>query len=340
MPIGTDLVLHEENDPEAVRRDGRRLGQVIERAARRYETPLAVPLMDLNLEKADLLGRIGVAADQAESYLFSEPPGEEIFEAARASAGARFNAASQAYFDAIRYIAGNTDLVPIGMLIGPFSLMTKLVADPIVAVAMAGMGLTADEDASVRLAERGLALAEAAISRSLAAQIRAGAKAVIVCEPAANVVFLSPNMIADGSDIFDRYVIQPNLRLRRRMDEAGVDLIFHNCGELNDQMVAQFATRLDPVILSLGSSRKLWEDAALVPDQVVLYGNLPTKTFYSDAAMPVEKVERLTVELLEKMRACRHPHILGSECDVLHVPGAGDTIRRKVERMLHCCCPV
>jgi hypothetical protein len=36
------------------------------------------------------------------------------------------------------------------------------------------------------------------------------------------------------------------------------------------------------------------------------------------------------------MARCGHPHILGSECDVLSVPGCEETIRRKVERMLTC----
>jgi hypothetical protein len=34
------------------------------------------------------------------------------------------------------------------------------------------------------------------------------------------------------------------------------------------------------------------------------------------------------------MRGTGHPFILGSECDVLHVPEAAETIRRKVEAML------
>jgi hypothetical protein len=77
--------------------------------------------------------------------------------------------------------------------------------------------------------------------------------------------------------------MRPNLRIREQLASAEVDLIFHDCGELTGFMVEQFATRLDPAILSMGSSRKLWEDAALVPKSVVLFGNLPTKTFYSDA---------------------------------------------------------
>jgi hypothetical protein len=158
----------------------------------------------------------------------------------------------------------------------------------------------------------------------------------MVCEPAANRVYLSPKQIGSGSDIFERYVMQPNLRIKQGLDDAGVDLIFHDCGELTALMVEQFATRLDPVILSLGSSRKLWEDAAVVPKHVVLYGNLPTKNFYSDDTVPLDAVPVMVRELIEKMRIAGHPHILGSECDVLHVPGASETIRRKVEAMLAC----
>jgi len=90
------------------------------------------------------------------------------------------------------------------------------------------------------------------------------------------------------------------------------------------------------VILSLGSSRRLWEDAALVPKTTVLYGNLPTKRFYSDALIDLDQVRRLTVELLHRMRAADHPFILGSECDVLSVPGHEQTIIGKVQEFLSC----
>ena len=69
-----------------------------------------------------------------------------------------------------------------------------------------------------------------------------------------------------------------------------------------------------------------------MPEDVVLYGNLPTRSFYSDSAMPVEEVVRLTKELAAQMKACGHAHIPGSECDVLFVPEAGETIREKSER--------
>ena len=336
MPIGTDLVLHEHEDAEAITLDGGRLGQVTAEAARRYGTPLAIPLMDLRLEKADLLATFGVAAAGVDTFHFHKAPSEEDLARVAAAASGAFAPRNQAYIDAVRYVAAQSDLVAVGMAIGPFSLMTKLMEDPIMPIALAGKGVTADEDDGVLMAGRCLALAELAVRRSLEAQVRAGAKAILVCEPAANVVYLSPKQIEGGSDIFERFVMQPNLRLKALLDAAGVDLILHDCGELNTFIVREFAVRIHPAILSLGSTQKLWEDAVVVPKDVVLFGNLPTKNFYSDAAVPVERVEEMTLDLIEKMREAGHPHILGSECDVLHVPDAAQTIRHKVDVMLKC----
>ena len=125
----------------------------------------------------------------------------------------------------------------------------------------------------------------------------------MVCEPAASTAFLSPRMIKRGSSIFERLVLEPNSRLCRILRDAKADLIFHNCGELTREMVRAFAIRLEPAVLSLGASRNLWEDAALVPDSVVLYGNLPSKSFYSDGDMPVEEVRRRCGELVRAMDA-------------------------------------
>lgn len=336
MPIGTDLVLHEHQDAEAIMRSGRRLGAVMAESAARYRAPLAIPLMDLRLEKADLLARIGAGGSDIDTFHFAEPPSEEVLALAEATKEAPFTERGQAHIDSIRYIAEQTGLLPVGMAIGPFSLMTKLMADPITAVAMAGTGMTGEESFEVLMAERCLQLARATVTRSLAAQIRAGAKAVIVCEPAANAVYLSPKQIARGSDIFERFVMEPHLAIKAQLDAAGVDLIFHDCGELIPEMVTAFGHGIHPVMLSLGSSRCLWEDAARVPKDVVLFGNLPTKNFYSDEAMSLEKVEAMTGELLTRMKETGQPFILGSECDVLHVPQAAATIRRKVDLMLTC----
>ncbi len=336
MPIGTDLVMHEESDPEQVRSQGAALGRVVERAARRWGTPLAIPLMDLRLEKIDLLALAGVPELEAECFHFSSPLDESALAAMCAEQTVPFCTGSTARDQALAYIAAQPDLVAVGMAIGPFSLATRLMADPITAAAMAGSGVDADDSAEVRLLWQCLRVAEAAVLRSARSQIGLGAKAIMVCEPAASISFISPRQIKAGSNLFERLVMEPNLRLKAAFDAAGCDLIFHDCGELIDPMVEAFAHRLHPAILSLGNSRKLWEDACLVPSDVVLYGNLPTKSFYSDGAMPIEEVIRRTSELVANMKACGHPHIVGSECDVLFVAEAQETIRKKVAAMMTC----
>lgn len=324
MPIGTDLVLRQHTDSENLLLDGARLGGVVAEAARRFNLPLGVPLMDLTLEKAALVAAHGVSAAEAGAFHFHETPAEmrPVAPTPRMLATC----------DAIRYVAATTDLLPVGMGIGPFSLATKLVADPITPVFLAGTGATAEDDIEVRRLERVLELAEGIVRQYLTAQIEAGAKAIILCEPAANQVYFSPKQLAQGYEVFDRYVMAPNRRVRALLADAGVDLLFHDCGELTAGMVERFAT-LDPAILSLGSSRCLWEDAARVPTSTVLYGNLPTKRFYSDA-LTLAEVRELTAGLIARMRDTRHPFILGSECDVLSVPGREAVIWEKVEAML------
>jgi uroporphyrinogen-III decarboxylase len=337
MPVGADLVLREKSDAEDIMLDGRRLGIVVAEAAHRFNTPLAFPLMDLKIEKSALGTALGIDSAELDTFHFTEAPTQEQFDRVRSWFETSATPRMAASGDALAYVAENTDLIPVGMSIGPFSLMTKLLADPITAIYMAGLGTSAAEDPEVAAVEACLSLAEMVILNSLAYQQSKGAKAVFICEPAANVAFLSPKQLEDGADIFERYVMQPNLRLKASLDELGMDLIFHNCGELVDMMVKEF-TRLDPVILSLGSSRILWEDSKLVSKSIVLYGNLPTKKFYSDELVSVDQAVELACELIEKMKATGHPFILGSECDVLSVEGCETSIRTKVSAFMNCSC--
>ncbi|MGA3132476.1 MAG: uroporphyrinogen decarboxylase family protein [Terracidiphilus sp.] len=334
MPIGADLVLHEESDPDTVRNQGDALGRVIEKTATRWKTPLAIPLMDLRLEKIDLVARVGVSQKEAEAFHFTAPLDDETVVTLCGRDAGLFCPGSVARDQALAYIASIPGLLPIGMTIGPFSLVTRLMADPIAAAAMSGSGISPEDSGEVHLLMQCLQIAEATVERSIRSQVAHGARAIMICEPAANTAFLSPRQLRAGSSVFERLVMQPNLRLNSVLEELGCDLIFHNCGELIDAMVEAFAQRFHPVVLSLGSSRKLWEDARLVPADVVLYGNLPTKSFYSDGAMPVAEVIRRAEALVAKMKACGHPHILGSECDVLFVPEACDAILKKVDAMM------
>ncbi len=334
MPIGTDLVLHEESDPGAVRLDPERFSRVLEKTARRYKTPFAVSLMDLQLEKRWMLGALGVSEAEASSFHFATASTEAQALAVAAAAAGPLPPLMAANAEAIRLLSKRCpDLAPCGMVIGPFSLMTKLLADPITPVYLAGSGLTAAEEPEVALVERCLELALMVIERSVKEQAAAGAQFIFLAEPAANKVYVSPHQLDAGSDVFDRYVMAPNRTVRRWIAEGGADLLFHCCGELTDGMIRHFG-ELNPAILSLGSSTPLWEVAPLVPERTVLFGNLPSKKFSSDRDLSDDDVRRLTRELVAKMAAVGRPFILGSECDILSVAGCECAIHRKVDAFL------
>ena len=336
LPIGTHMVLHEKANHETIIHHGDQLGAVMIEAAHYYKSPLAIPLMDLTLEKEAILAILGVPAEEREKFHFDNLPAADAVE--KVSTAPFMIPRMESTCEAVRYVAEREKqegVIALGMGIGPFSLMTKMLSDPITPVFMAGTGMTCEDDEDVALMECVMELSTQIILRYLTEQAKAGAKAIIVCEPAANLVFFSPNQLAEGSDVFERFVMQPNLKIKAKFDELGVDLIFHDCGELTDGMVKSF-NRLKPVMLSLGCSRTLWKDAALVSKDIVLYGNLPSKKFYSDEAVSVADVERMTRELLINMKKAGHPFIMGTECDVLSVPGHEESIKRKVDAMMSC----
>ncbi|OGV52706.1 MAG: hypothetical protein A2X49_16710 [Lentisphaerae bacterium GWF2_52_8] len=336
MPIGADLVLKEKPNHQEIIYDGRKLGDVIIETAKKFKTPLAFPLMDLSVEKEWLMTILGTPEEKIESVHFNKCPSaaetDKIFDTLAKAKEAQ-TPRMKANCDALRHVSKKSELLPVGMAIGPFSMMTKLLDDPITPVFLAGSGIKASEDDEVKLVESSLEISLAVILKSIRLQVEAGAKAICLCEPAANKVYISPNQIEEGSDIFDRYVLTFNKRIKKLLDELGADLIFHDCGELTDSMVSKY-NELDSAIMSLGCSRKLWEDARLISKNTILFGNLPTKKFYSDKDVSKEDVATLSREILEKMKLAQHPFILGSECDVLSVPGYSKTILEKLEVML------
>lgn len=335
VPIATHLVLHEQADPDAILVNGRRLASVMSETARRFDSPLALPIMDLTLEKELMLSLLGLGGDERAKYHFEGRPSPE----AVALLSKRIDVASlpriAANLEALSIIARSGELMPVGMSIGPFSLLSKLVSDPITGIYMAGAGTRADDDESVAQLVELLALAERVIADSCEAQVAAGAKAIFVCEPAANTVYFSPKQMREGSSVFEDFVIAPNLRLKKVLDSVGADLVFHDCGELSPEMIRAFA-RLDPVMMSFGSPVKLWEAAELLPKDIVIYGNLPTKKFYSDIDIPLDRVGAMADDIAQRMRDTGHPYVIGSECDVLSMPGYEKAIMAKVQRFCSC----
>jgi uroporphyrinogen-III decarboxylase len=197
MPVGADLVLREKPDAEEILLDGARLAAVVEETARRFRTPLAIPLMDLTVEKAVLLDLLGVPAEEAAAFHFDEAPGAGALERA-ASSPAFPGRRLRANIDAVAHVARRDDLIAAGMAIGPFSLATKLIADPIPPVFMAGKGVTGADDPEVRMLEEVLEAATRVVLRSVEEQVKAGARMVMIAEPAANRVYFSPKQLEAG----------------------------------------------------------------------------------------------------------------------------------------------
>jgi uroporphyrinogen-III decarboxylase len=332
LPIATHLVLHEKADPEAILLSGPRMADVMAETARRFASPLALPVMDLTLEKDFMLRAMGIAAADAAAYHFDAPPSSAqraALDAADPLAHARI-AANCAALRALRDLRDREALVPVGMSIGPFSLLSKLLRDPIVPIFLAGSGESPEDSEEVALLQALLPICESVVRRTCAAQIDAGAAAIFVCEPAANSVFFSPKQIEEGSSVWDDYVVGPNKRLKALFDSRGADLLFHDCGSLTNRMVASFAA-LDPAMISFGSPVRLWEVEPFVPTTTVIYGNLPTKKFYSDEEVPLSALPAMVGEIEGKLRASGHPFIVGSECDVLSMPGYEGAIMEKVK---------
>jgi uroporphyrinogen-III decarboxylase len=336
MPVAVDLVLHEDGDAQSVERvlnDGQALGRLVVRTARRFGVPLALPHMDLTLEKQLLLQGRHVDAGAAAAFHFKDVPTEAEVQAMVDGLAAPLPPGLRAQEEAVRFVSEEApDLVPCAMTIGPFSLMTTLLDDPISAVYLATMGTTAKDDPAVALLDIALDLSIRAVERSLRAQLEAGAKLAVLCEPAVNKVYLSPRQMKASSTGFDRLVMANLRRYKSALDEHGADLFLHDCGELTGTILSALV-ELDPAIVSLGSSESLWEAAKIVPQTTVLYGNLPSKQFYSDRVISEADVAQRAQNLIEHMNAIGRPFILGTECDVLYVSGAESAIWAKLDVM-------
>ncbi len=336
VPVGTDLLLHEQENMDRVLNDGSLLGQVIAQAAERYHSPLAIPLMDLRIEKQMLAEMLNIPHNRYEIFHLDATPDKTMIDSIRRYVQNSDSPRPNATIQAVRYIAEQTDFVPIGMVIGPFSLMVKILDEPVLNVYAAATGAGGSSEDAVMLFAT-LEMATELILAYIDRQVDAGASAIFLCEPAANMIYISPHQLADDvngrPDIFDRCVIHYNRVIARHLARRRVDLIFHDCGELTDTMVSRFGHELHPSVLSLGSSRRLWEDAPRVPDDVVLYGNLPSKRFYSDIETPLHMIDRMAADLTRRMAEINRPFILGTECDVLAVDGCECTISQKVMRL-------
>ena len=181
--------------------------------------------------------------------------------------------------------SGAVDGVPVACVCGPFSTAR-----------------TADAEAPwpERLRE-----AENSVADSIRSLAAAGTPAIVIQEPELNLRTLPRP--------FESVVLEPYARLREVFREAGVDALLQVTGVLTRDHVSGLARALHPAVLSLGPSRRLCEDAALVPKDIVLHGNLAASLFTGSLHDLTRRVERLRRE----MRASGHPHLLGTDGSAL-----------------------
>ena len=83
MVLATDLVLKEKANHEELLNDGDELGKIILESANRYDLALALPFMDLSLEKQWLLTLMGIENSKIEKFHFDENLNEAIIESVK-----------------------------------------------------------------------------------------------------------------------------------------------------------------------------------------------------------------------------------------------------------------
>ena len=145
---------------------------------------------------------------------------------------------------------------------------------------------------------------------------------MLVANPSAQKQFLPPSM----PELFEELVVVPNREVREHLDSKDADMFLHNCGFLCPEFVRALGYGVHPAVLSLGSSEKLWEAAANVPKDVVLYGNVPSRLFAHSTEFTEESVREWMSKVAREMKAIDHPWIGGTECDVLSCPGCDGRI--------------
>ena len=175
--------------------------------------------------------------------------------------------------------------VPVACVCGPFSR---------------ARGADAETPWPQRLVE-----AESAVAREIRSLAVAGSPAIVVEEPELNVSTLPQP--------FESVVLEHYARLREVFLDARVDALLQVTGVLTRDHVSGLARALHPAVLSLGPSRPLCEDVALVPKDIVLHGNLDSSLFTGS----MDDLTRHALRLRREMRATGHPHLLGTDGSAL-----------------------
>jgi hypothetical protein len=206
--------------------------------------------MDLRVEKTDLVHQLRPDVTETDTFHFESPPSPTDLEQTRERTDGALPSTGRTATRSPR--SPRPGLTPFGISIGPFSTTKPSAIRS--ARGLAGRGAARDEPLvataeGARPAELPSTLAARAGRgwRGGRHRLRAGGERALRL----------PRQMAQGSPVFDRFVVEPLLRLKALLDDEGVDLFLHDCGEPTTAMVEALASRVHPAVLSLGSSRRL-----------------------------------------------------------------------------------
>ncbi len=262
----------------------------------RHSTPFLLSAMDLSAE-AEAFGCMVMMSDAEVPTVTGRliTTREEAEQLAVPRPGDRRTAV---YLEAVRRLSQLPgEKFVFGGCIGPFSLAARLVG------VSEAMELTMTEPELMHLV---LEKSTAFLASYIAAFRAAGARGVIMAEPAAGL--LSPRGLAAFSSEYIR-------RIARRLDDNRFTLLLHNCAAKLLHLAAIRETGLKT--FHFGAPMDLVGALGKVPGDVVLCGNLdPTAVF---TQLPPAEVAARAAQLLAAT-AGRRNFVVSSGCDV--PPGA------------------
>jgi len=259
---------------------------------RRFKTPFVMSAMDLSVE-AEEFGATILMSDwevpTVTGRLVTDAAG--IRDLAVPDPGSR---RTRVYLGTVERLASSLpDAVPLGGMIGPFSLAGRLFG---VSEALAE---TAGEPEMMHAL---LEKTTSYLTSYAEAFKKAGARGVLMAEPTAGL--MSPASVREFSSPYIRRIIEV-------VEGGGFQIILHNCGA----RIGHLEAKLDAGarILHFGKPMDILSALERVPEDIVLCGNLdPSEVFVGSS--PDEVHAR--VKALCSATASRRNFVISSGCDI------------------------
>lgn len=263
--------------------------RTIELLIERFQPDGIFPFMDLTVEAESLGLDISFPENENPAVRKHNVKSEEDLEAVRL----RYKGISgrmPLFIKVVEGLAKKFSIVKGAYVIGPYTLAGELMG-----VEELGINTILNPG----LAHKFIEFTSSIIKDYAKALLDAGADVIAVLEPSA--VMLSPRQFEEFSGRYFSYLVE----------ELKSPLILHICGDTTHLL--EKMSRIGAIGLSLDSLVDLKEASEIVPEDVVLIGNLdPVKVFLQSNP---EEVAKATRDLLNRMKGVSN-FILSSGCDL------------------------